>query len=74
MRITKTKRILEHLQRKGHITSLEAIQLYGDTRLADTILRLRDKYDIATIMTEGKDRYGNNTRFAIYQYKGELTA
>ena len=72
MRTTKTSKVLEHLQTKGHITSMEAIELYGATRLAATIFCLRKKYDIRTLWNDGTDRYGNTMRYAIYYYKGEI--
>ena len=46
----KTEKVLEHLQKYGYITSLEAIELYGATRLSDIIFRLRKRnYNISTI-------------------------
>lgn len=37
----KTQKVLEHLQRQGSITSLEAIELYGATRLSGIIYNLK---------------------------------
>lgn len=67
--MTKTKKVLNHLQEKGTITSWEAIQNYGATRLSSIIFNLRKKYDIDTIMTEATDRYGNNSRYAVYKMR-----
>lgn len=72
---THKELVLKHLKRnkrKG-ITSLDAIELYGDTRLASTIFDLRqDGYDIITNMVQGKNRYGRPIEFAQYVLKGEI--
>ncbi len=65
-------RVLEHLKRAGTITSKEAFQQYGITRLASCINRLRNYgYDIRTVMIDGETRYGEPCRYANYVYKGE---
>lgn len=59
---------LNHLQAHETITSMEAFQLYGITRLADKVLKLRQKgYKISTIMTDGVNRYGRHVRYATYK-------
>lgn len=64
--------ILQHLQEHGSITSMEAIKLYGCTRLSGRIFDLRRAgYDIAVVMTEGTTRSGSHCRFATYIYKGD---
>lgn len=63
----KHQKVIEHLKKHGTITSMEAIEKYGATRLAAIIFDLRKKYNISTIMTEGKDRYDNISRYAIYK-------
>jgi hypothetical protein len=57
--------VLAHFKKRKSITSWEAIQKYGITRLADVIFRLKDSHNIvATIQTaEGK-------RWARYTYMG----
>jgi hypothetical protein len=48
-------------------TSMEAIQNLGATRLSAIIFSLRKKgYNIETVMVDGRDRFGNPTRFARY--------
>ena len=65
--MNQTTAVLNHLEKKGSITSLEAIKLYGATRLADIIFRLRGKgYDIKTHMCEGQTRYGDTCQYAKY--------
>ena len=50
MTMNQTEAVLAHLQKHKSITSWEAIQEYGATRLSDIIYRLRDRgYDIQNI-------------------------
>lgn len=64
--------VLDHLETEGSITSLEAIDLYGATRLADIIFRLRKMgYDIQTITCTGKTRFGATCTYAKYVMKEE---
>jgi len=63
----KTTEVLKHLQTYGTITSMEAIKLYGATRLSAIIFCLRKKgYDIRTFDVTGKDRYGTTVTYAKY--------
>ena len=67
-RMNKTKAVLLHLEEFGHITSWEAIQQYGATRLSAIIYNLRHNYDL-TIQSKEiafKDRYGNNASYVEY--------
>lgn len=60
--------VIKHLRKYKSITSLEAIELYGATRLSSIIYILRDKgFGIETEMTQGKNRYGHVTNYAIYR-------
>ena len=63
---TKTEKVLEHLQKHGSITSLEAIDLYGVTRLSAIIFNLRKRYTIDGVSSECTDRYGNTARYVKY--------
>ena len=69
----KTNAVLEHLKTKGSITSMEAIELYGATRLSAIIYNLRHHYNM-TITNEGKtciDRFGNKCYYDAYIYEEE---
>ena len=67
MRENKHKQVLEHLQQYGTITSWQAIQTYGATRLASIICNLRKRgYEIDTVMIKDKDRNGNVCDYAKY--------
>lgn len=64
-------RLLEHFERFGTITSLEAFEKYGMTRLSAVIFDLRALgYEIDTVMMESTNRYGEAVRYGKYVYKG----
>lgn len=64
--------ILEHLRKYPWITSKDAFELYGITRLSARIKDLRELgYDIETVMVDGMTRYGESCRYARYILKGE---
>jgi hypothetical protein len=59
--------VLNHFRKKKSITSWEAIQKFGITRLADTIFQLKSKgHDIMTI-----NESADGKRWARYVYMGE---
>jgi hypothetical protein len=65
--MTKTQAVLDWLREHASISSMEAIKQFGATRLSAHIFNLRKAgYDIETVMCEGRDRFGNPTRFARY--------
>lgn len=66
-KMNKTKAVLRHLMERGSITSMEAIELYGATRLSAIIFNLRHKgHEIETVMCTGRDRYGSHMSYARY--------
>ena len=69
---SKTRKVLEHLQKYGSITSWQAIELYGATRLSAIIYNLREKYVILSDKVSHIDRYGNQSSFAKYIYRGKI--
>jgi hypothetical protein len=61
-RINKTQLVLDHLEKYGTITSLEAIELYGATRLSSIIYNLRKRgYKIVTEDMPFTDRFGTKS-------------
>lgn len=69
-RISKTQKVIEHLLKKGSITSWDAIKLYGATRLSAIIFNLRDRgYMIDSVYLDDVDRNGNPSRFVNYILK-----
>lgn len=72
MRKTKQEQVLEHLQKYGQITPLEALREYGLYRLSDAIYKLRRKgYHIESVLTAGEDHCGGGVCFSTYRYKEE---
>lgn len=69
--MNKHQLVKRHLQEFGSITSWDAIEKYGATRLSAIIydLRYRDGMNIDTMMIEATDRYGNTSQYAKYIYK-----
>lgn len=62
--------VRKHITKKGHITSWEAIQRYGCTRLSSVIYDLRNEgMKIKTEWETKKNRYGYNVTFAKYVLK-----
>ena len=66
--MNKTQAIKKHLETIGHITSLEAIERYGATRLSGIIYNLRKYYgmNIKNQTNKIKDRFGHNCYFDTY--------
>lgn len=74
MKITQCDRILRHLKDYGSITSLEAVNEYGIMRLASRINDLRAQgIAIVSEVKTGKNRYGEDTHFAVYKLKEETS-
>jgi len=66
-------RVLDYLKtHKKGITSMQAFDLFGATRLSAIIFNLRKDYDIESIKCEGKNRYGTKVFFDRYVLKGEI--
>lgn len=65
---SQSKEVLKHLQVHKKITSMEAINLYGATRLSAIIFDLRKAgYNIKTNTKVTKNRYGNAVSYAEYE-------
>lgn len=64
---SQTKDIINHLRKYKSITSYEAINKYGATRLSGIIFILREKgFVIETEKVQGKNRYNHVTTYAVY--------
>lgn len=64
---SQSKDILDYLQKEGSITSMQAITLFGATRLSAIIYNLRKGgYPIKTVMQSGTNRYGHRCPYAKY--------
>ena len=60
----------QHLLKHGKITTWDAFKKYGITRLSDKIYQLRKKYEIESICTTRKNRYGHWCNFSTYKLEG----
>ena len=68
---TQTEAITKHLQKYGSITSMEAYDLYGATRLAAIIFVLRKRgFNIINKEHTIHNRYGESCTFAEYVFCG----
>lgn len=66
--MTQSERILRHLEDYGSITQMDAIRDYGIMRLASRVNDLRrEGHPIVTEVVEGRNRYGEKTRWARYR-------
>ena len=66
--MTQSQRILRHLEDYGSITQMDAIRDYGIMRLASRVNDLRrEGHPIVTEVVEGRNRYGEKTRWARYR-------
>ena len=65
--MTKTQAVLDWLKTHASISSMEAINNFGATRLGAIIFNLRKRgYNIETVMVDGRDRFGNKMTLARY--------
>ena len=66
--MTQRERVLRHLEDVGSISSYEAFQEYGITRLSAVIFDLKKEgVHIATESEAVKNRYGEKVHFARYK-------
>jgi hypothetical protein len=64
---SKKQAVLEHLEKHKTITSLEAIELYGATRLSAIIFNLRKEgYEIETVDLPFTDIFGTKSHYGKY--------
>lgn len=69
MKPTHKTRLLEYLENYGSITTLQAIQDLGNTRLAVTVCNLRrEGYDITSQPIKVPTRWGTETTVTKYIY------
>lgn len=59
--------IIKYIREHGSITAMDAIREFGCMRLASRVSDLRqDGYNIESVMENGKNRNGENVRYARY--------
>lgn len=70
--MSQCERILRHMQDYGQITTKEAFEEYGITRLSGRMYDLRKAgYEITSTIVHGLNRYGEPTHFAVYRLEGQ---
>lgn len=69
---SQMQRTIEHLGKYGKITSLEAINRYGNTRLSGTMWALKQSgYNFKTRRIAVENRYGKKTYVTEYYINKE---
>lgn len=65
---SQTMRVIEHLQSGKTLTSKQAFDKWGITRLSSIIFNLRKKgYDISMTTDKGHNRYGEAVHWGVYK-------
>lgn len=68
--MTQRAAVLGHMQKKGSITSWEAIENYGATRLSAIIFNLKEEgYQIGDTWEQYENRFGETVRVKRYFLK-----
>lgn len=69
---TQLTAILEHLKKYGEISSYDAFQRYGITRLSGQIFKLRKRgYKITSVYATTTNRYGTCSNYVTYKLIGD---
>lgn len=72
MSVSQREMILNHLSKKKSITSWEAFEDFGATRLSAIIFDLRsDGFDIRDVWEEVVNQFGETVRFKRYFLVGK---
>lgn len=68
--MAQKQRVLDYIKEFGSISSLEAFQDLGITRLSAVIFDLKELgYEFDTKTERGKNRFGERTSYARYSLK-----
>ena len=71
----QTKKIFDHLEKGKGITSMEAINLYGITRLSAKIYDLKKAgFNIIDQWEDSLNRYGDKVRYKRYFLRSDEVA
>jgi hypothetical protein len=66
--MSQNQKVLMHMEKWGSITTLDAFNCYGITRLSARIDNLKHAgHRISKTMEYGENRYGEITRYARYR-------
>lgn len=70
MKVTQTSQLTEYLLAGNSITSMEAFEKFGCTRLSARIFDMREKgINVVTEIVDGRNRYGSYCQYAKYYIK-----
>lgn len=70
MKVTQTSQLTEYLLAGNSITSMEAFEKFGCTRLSARIFDMREKgINVVTEIVDGRNRYGSHCQYAKYYIK-----
>lgn len=69
-KVSQVELIGQHLIKYGSISSIEAIELYGCTRLSARIADLKKRgWHITSEWATGKNRFGRTVTFVVYRWE-----
>lgn len=72
MKQTQEEKVLDYIKTNGQITTLDAFNELGITRLSDKVFKLRNLgIEIKTTRKTVKNRYGSKVSIAIYTLEKE---
>lgn len=72
-RKTQKQRVLDYIEQFGSISSLEAFQDLGITRLSAVVFDLKeDGHEFDTKIERGKNRFGERTNYARYSLRSRV--
>jgi hypothetical protein len=71
MHTTQKDRVLDYMHQNGSITTWEAFQNLGVSRLANVIAEIRKEYVVESITRSKKNRYGDQCHFSEYRLSSE---
>nr|UVX71534.1 MAG: helix-turn-helix domain protein [Bacteriophage sp.] len=71
MHTTQKDRVLDYMHQNGSITTWEAFQNLGVSRLANVIAEIRKEYVVESITRITKNRYGDKCHFSEYRLSNE---
>ena len=72
-KMTQTQAILNYMQTHKGITSMQAFEKFGATRLSAIVFVLRKRgFNIITVEKTGTNRFGEPVRFAEYRLIKDL--
>ena len=67
--VSQKQMVLDYIHEFGSITPIDAFRDLGVTRLSAIVFNLKeDGHEIVAVIERGKNRFGNQTRYARYSF------